>query len=697
MTPFAPLLLDVVALVGGTVHTLADGASPEVATVVFEDGQIVAVGPEVAAPEGARVIDVSGLHVAPGLVDGVVSFEAEHDALYLQAGVTLVRDHGSPYANVVPEKELALRDRNPGPFVLASGPPLGGSAPSRADVTELASPAHAVKHLERTLELLTLGNVALEGLTIDASIDGPTLKVIGLLAERRGVLVYGPKPSALTLEEARAAGQRVLVGLDTVLPAGVTWTQEAALPDLAPLVRSLAEGEWIVAPLLYGTARILREPSETGDAATLAQLSPTLELAWLADAELFARQRTAGLDAPWRRALERQRAFVRALHVAGVQLLPGTGAPSPWIPPGAAVALELGEWAAAGIGPADVLRLGTRDAARALGHGERRGLIAPGYRADLVVLGSDPRLGPVALASPELVVLRGRPFERFELEELTAALAERQGAVRAELAKSPELELPTMPEGDLVLSGQVDTRAFGRRLSTERFAVVRLADGALAYGARVEVPGSVSDLPQHLHLVQTIRDGVLDGFELEVGAVTDDPAAQARSFRARGRRTATGKIMIERRFGEQQVDTATANETLALVDMCTSLSGLVVARHFPEGPSYVLSFEGPTLESTVDRWRMRVRPEDQRVDVLTTRGFLVFGMEADGVPRFGIKQHGEAHLELGPVRAEVRGGAGFGLPEDRVFRPAEEGAPGGPAGPGGPEGPEGPGRAGDGR
>jgi hypothetical protein len=124
---------------------------------------------------------------------------------------------------------------------------------------------------------------------------------------------------------------------------------------------------------------------------------------------------------------------------------------------------------------------------------------------------------------------------------------------------------------------------------------------------------------------------------------------------------------------------------LALVDMCTVVSGLVVARHFPEGASYVLSFEGPRLESTVDRWRMRVRPEDRRIDVLTTRGFLAFGLEADGVPRFGIKQHGEAHLELGDVRVDVRGGAAFGLQEGRVFRPTEAGAPK-EAGTGGDEG-----------
>jgi hypothetical protein len=340
------------------------------------------------------------------------------------------------------------------------------------------------------------------------------------------------------------------------------------------------------------------------------------------------------------------------------------------------VTLELGEWAAAGIPAEDILRLATRRAARALGHGERRGVIAPEFSADLVVLGSDPRVGPAAFDTPELVVLRGRTFERFELDEFVESLVSKQAEVRAQLAISPELDVPDMPEGDLVLSGQVDTHAFGRRTSTERFAVVRLPDGATVYGARVEVPGSASDEAQHLHLVQTIRDGLLESFDLQVGPAIEDDSQNERRFNARGRRASKmAKMTIERRFGDRLVDTATAQEALALVDMCTVVSGLVVARHFPEGASYVLSFEGPRLESTVDRWRMRVRPEDQRIDVLTTRGFLAFGLRADGVPQFGVKKHGEAHLELGTPRMDVQGGPGFGLPTGRVYKPQAANAP----------------------
>jgi imidazolonepropionase-like amidohydrolase len=53
---------------GATVHTLAR-APIESGSVLLRDGVIVEVGASVAVPEGAAVIDATGLHVYPGLVD----------------------------------------------------------------------------------------------------------------------------------------------------------------------------------------------------------------------------------------------------------------------------------------------------------------------------------------------------------------------------------------------------------------------------------------------------------------------------------------------------------------------------------------------------------------------------------------------------------------------------------------------------
>ena len=58
---------EMLVLSGGTVHPVTGPAIPN-GTVVVEDGKIRAVGPGLAAPAGARVVDCSGKHVYPGFV-----------------------------------------------------------------------------------------------------------------------------------------------------------------------------------------------------------------------------------------------------------------------------------------------------------------------------------------------------------------------------------------------------------------------------------------------------------------------------------------------------------------------------------------------------------------------------------------------------------------------------------------------------
>jgi len=57
-----------VALVGGTVHTVS-GEVLTGATVVFAEGRIVSLGRDISPPSGATVVDVTGKHVYPGLIN----------------------------------------------------------------------------------------------------------------------------------------------------------------------------------------------------------------------------------------------------------------------------------------------------------------------------------------------------------------------------------------------------------------------------------------------------------------------------------------------------------------------------------------------------------------------------------------------------------------------------------------------------
>jgi imidazolonepropionase-like amidohydrolase len=69
---------------GGTIHTIS-GPVIENGSVLIRDGKIVGVGKDLPAPDGAKVIDVSGQQVYPGMIDsgsmlGLADFGADNAA-----------------------------------------------------------------------------------------------------------------------------------------------------------------------------------------------------------------------------------------------------------------------------------------------------------------------------------------------------------------------------------------------------------------------------------------------------------------------------------------------------------------------------------------------------------------------------------------------------------------------------------------
>ena len=58
-----------------------DGSQPYTGNVVIVDGVISATGADALRPEEATVIEAEGLHVVPGLIDGMIHHDGDHDEL----------------------------------------------------------------------------------------------------------------------------------------------------------------------------------------------------------------------------------------------------------------------------------------------------------------------------------------------------------------------------------------------------------------------------------------------------------------------------------------------------------------------------------------------------------------------------------------------------------------------------------------
>jgi len=64
----APPQTKPIAIKGGTIHPVSGPEIPA-GTIVFENGKITAIGVDAAIPPGAEVIDATGKHVYPGLIN----------------------------------------------------------------------------------------------------------------------------------------------------------------------------------------------------------------------------------------------------------------------------------------------------------------------------------------------------------------------------------------------------------------------------------------------------------------------------------------------------------------------------------------------------------------------------------------------------------------------------------------------------
>jgi imidazolonepropionase-like amidohydrolase len=82
---------ETIAITGARVHPVS---SPPIenATVVIADGRIVAVGPEVAVPAGARIVDGRGKVVTPGLLDSSTGVAAVEIGAYDDTTESRVED-----------------------------------------------------------------------------------------------------------------------------------------------------------------------------------------------------------------------------------------------------------------------------------------------------------------------------------------------------------------------------------------------------------------------------------------------------------------------------------------------------------------------------------------------------------------------------------------------------------------------------
>jgi imidazolonepropionase-like amidohydrolase len=432
------------ALVGAT---LINPGSPPIqnAVIVVRDGLIVcAASPaDCGVPSEARVVNVRGAWIVPGLIDAHVHYsqtgwvdgrpdafdvreEMPYDSVvfalqhnpepfhraWLCSGVTSVFDVGGYFWTF--DLARATRSATDAPRVVSAGPLLSTidhwvNLPAIQQFTYMLNDsivrAAVGAQAAAGSEAVKVWYINLPD-TLRAK-KRPLLELAGREAERAGLPLIVHATELNTAKEALAAGAKVLVHSvesDTVDAEFIALARRNGTTLIPTL--TVMEG---YADVFLGRSPAPRYPLACVDPATRAKLE-----------RVIPESRRGGAITYFRSgAMERQRATMeenlRRLHAAGIPIAMGTDAGNPGTAHGPSVYREMEALRAAGLSPDDVLASATIVAARAMGIADETGSLVAGKRADLVVLDADPLADVANYRRVRLVMRNGALHRRAEL------------------------------------------------------------------------------------------------------------------------------------------------------------------------------------------------------------------------------------------------------------------------------------------
>lgn len=353
----------------------------EDANLLISDGRIAEVGPQVAVPDGAQVVEGRGQTILPGLIDAHVHAYGNARADALRMGVTTMLDMFraptdqslmiSQRESLQPTEQADLFSA--GYLATADG---GHGTQYGFPVPIPESPETADEWVRDRLEE---GSDYIKIIIEDGStLDSPLPTLDRAMVEALVEAAHASDVRAIAhVSTQSAAKMAVQAGVDGLAHLFADQPVDQNFIEMA-----LEAGIWIV-------------PTTPVLAASHGQPVPE----WLTGGphaeDRITQQQQAMLSRGFPGSQARSEHWpivldnARKLHAAGVPLLAGSDAGNPGTAHGPSLHHELALLVEAGLAPIEALRSATSIPAREFGL-EERGCLQPGCRADLVVVDGNP-------------------------------------------------------------------------------------------------------------------------------------------------------------------------------------------------------------------------------------------------------------------------------------------------------------------
>jgi hypothetical protein len=398
------------------------------ASIVIVGDRIESVGRSspVTSALQALHIDGRGLYAVPGFADmHAHPYDTEGFASYLAYGVTTIGVmHGSP-----PVLDWRARQRAgtlDGPTIYTASPTVNGYPP--------ANPLFiAVQDTQAARRVAAAQKrIGYDFIKAYSFLNRDVYDALLVEAHRVGIPVVGHIPFQVGYTRVLAAGQSNVAHIEEFFQSGDV--PDDSMPLIAERVRRA--GTTVTANLfayidylrtIADIQQVLHDPEmQYASPAQLSEKLPTSNRA-------TNRPNLQGFAEFLRTRLERFRKLLREFNKAGVPILVGTDTETFGFP-GQSAQLEMFALADAGLTPYEALRAASTHAgafvSRVVAPAERFGTLAPGQRADIVLLRGNPLDDLHNIGKVAGVLARGRWYPEARLRAMRDSVARRTAAQR---------------------------------------------------------------------------------------------------------------------------------------------------------------------------------------------------------------------------------------------------------------------------